>query len=101
MALGVITLNDLHIIMAQFADDTHFFLDTKESLQETIQVLEDMETSIGLRVNYNKSTIYAIANAKPFYCEKPIVWDPGGVNILGVEMLNTSEQNYQLIIDKA
>ena len=96
-----ITLNGLEHIIAQFADDTQFFLKNKESLQEVVKTLDIIEANIGLKVNYDKSNIYRIGNVEKLHTEQPIVWDPGGLEILGFSVTNTVQENYSTIISKA
>ena len=52
-------------------------------------------------INYDKTCIQSIAGAEKFECSKPIVWDPGGLNILGVDILDDSSSNYGKILVKA
>ena len=96
-----ITLNGLEHILAQFADDTQFFLDSKKSVENVINTLSDIELNIGLRVNYDKSAICRINNAPEFTCNKPLIWDPGGINVLGIEIFQDSDDSYNIILDKA
>ena len=67
------TLNVLNIVLAQFADNTQLFLDSKDSLENAITVLATIEKNTGLKVNYEKSCIYSIGEAEPFECSKPLV----------------------------
>ena len=96
-----IQINQLQHIMAQFTDDTQFYLDSKRSVEEVIQTLTDIESNIGLKVNYEKSSIHTLAGADPFLCSKPLVWDPGGLEILGFNISNTPEINYENLLSKA
>ena len=81
-----IRLGHLHRLMAQFADDTQMFLDSKESVENTISTLVLIEKNIGLTVNYDKSCICSIGEAKSFQCSKLLIWDPGGLTVLGIEL---------------
>ena len=99
-AIKGITFNELEILLAQFADDTQLFLDTKQSLIEALRTLSQLEANIGLKVNYEKSNIYCIGNAKPIACDKPLTWDPGGLCILGVQVQEDSELTYHSILEK-
>ena len=96
-----ITLNNLQNIIAQFADDTQFYLSAKDSVETVIQLLADIETNIGLRVNYEKSSIHRIANAPAFKCSKPLVWAPGGIAVLGINVFDEFIVNYKKILHKA
>ena len=95
-----IKLNELENIIGQFADDTQLFLRNKIVVEEVIKTLTDIKTNIGLKVNYDKSSIHCIADATPFKCSKPIIWDPGGTCILGVNVFDDPQQGYQEILDK-
>ena len=79
-----IKMKDLEKVIAQFADDTQFYLDSKESVEKVIHTLTEIEANIGLVVNFEKSCIQHIAGAPKFTCSKPLVWDlGGGLVILG------------------
>ena len=86
--------------MAQFADDTQFFLDSKKSVNQVIQTLTDIEANIGLKVNYEKLSIHCIAGMCPFKCNKSLVWDPGGLQVLGIEIMKNPQSNYMSILKK-
>ena len=94
-----IKLGQLEQIIAQFADDTQLFLKTRQSVEEAIKTLAKIEGNIGLTVNYEKSCIYAI-NAPVFQCTKPLIWDPGGLNVLGVDALASADTHYNKTIEK-
>ena len=96
-----IKLNELESLISQFADDTQFFLDSQKSVEEVIKVLSDIEANIGLKVNYEKSSIHCIAGAPRFQCDKPLLWDPGGIKILGMELHLLAESKYANILKKA
>ena len=96
-----IKINELEVLIAQFADDTQLFAENKDSVKEIIQTLSDIEANIGLKVNYEKSCILTIGNAEKFECDKPIVWDPGGVSVLGATILAHPQNEYIEIISKA
>ena len=96
-----IEINKLRTVIAQFADNTQFYLKTKESVEQVIRMLDDVENSIGLKVNYEKSSIHTIAQAEVFECTKPLVWDPGGLCVLGIEINEEPVKNYKKLLDKA
>ena len=96
-----ITIGELQHIIAQFADDTQLFLDTKESVEGAIQVLDTIQGHIGLKINFEKSCIYAIGGAPVFSCSKPLVWDPGIMQILGINAERTADTSYLNILVKA
>ena len=101
-----ITMNNLEHIIAQFADDTQLFLNNRKSLENVIATLDEVEANTGLKVNYEKTAIYTIgqdeagANSDKI-CSKPIVWDPGGLTVLGVDIIKCVQAQYMQILDKA
>lgn len=83
-------------LISQFADDTDLFLKFDyDVLQETIEVLYQVECSLGLKVNYDKTTVYrigSIANSNAFlYTRKTLTWTNDPINILGVIVSNSME----------
>ena len=96
-----IKYRDLEILITQFADDTQLFLDSKESVEKAIETLQSIETNIGLTINYEKSCIYSIGGAPKFESSQELVWDPGGLCILGIETLTSTEDNYTAIVEKS
>ena len=95
-----ITMQNLENIIAQFADDTQLFLDSKRSVEEVVKTLSTLEANIGLQVNYEKSSIHTIGTSKRFECTKPLVWDPGGLNVLGIEIKQDDDATYEQVIAK-
>ena len=73
-----------------------------KNLENVIETLERMENNIGLVVNYEKSSIHILGNSKQVECRKPIQWDPGGPEILGIntEMASNADTVYNTKIDK-
>ena len=80
-------------MIAQFANDTQLFQKTRKAVETVINILAQMETQIGLKVNYEKSSIHCINNAHKFACDKPIVWDPGGATVLGIDVKKKPPRN--------
>ena len=97
-----IRIGELEIFLAQFADDTQMFLDSINSLENTISTLDKIEANTGLKVNYEKSCIYTIGehNIVP-ECSKPLVWDPGGMEILRINVTDSAERQYEKILQNA
>ena len=96
-----ITMNNLEHLIAQFADDTQLFLKNKKALEEACKTLTEIETNTGLKVNYEKSSIHCIGTAEPFICDKPLVWDPGGAVVLGIDLKKDHDLQYMEITEKA
>ena len=73
--------------MSQFADDTNIFL-KPEDLNQVSHTLEIAEGNLGLRVNYEKTTIYHIGSLidsnATFYTLKNFAWDDPPISTLGV-----------------
>ena len=91
----------LEYLIAQFADDTQLFLDSKKSLEQVIRALNTIETNIGLRVNYDKTNVVRLGDASKCIENKPLIWDPGGMMVLGIDVLNDANVQYKKIISKA
>lgn len=103
-----IKMNDVEVLLSQFADDTDLFLEYNEVvLNEVLITLDKVESSLGLKVNYNKTTVYrmgsiANTNAK-LYTIRPLAWTNKPVNVLGVVVsndMNVQDLNYQGIINR-
>ena len=93
-----IKFNDLENIIAQFPDDTQLFLQMWQAVENAITCLTEIEKNIGLKVNYEKSCIVRIGNAQHFECSKPLVWDPGGITVLGIKIQNTENQYWDILV---
>ena len=103
-----VKIGSVEYLISQFADDTDLYLTyNQETLSNTFQVLSDVETNTGLRVSYEKTTIYRIGslantNAK-LYTTRKIIWSNEYVNTLGVDLFNDPESrevNITQIINK-
>ena len=58
-----IKIGESEILLSQFADDTDIYLPfDKAVINKDIEVLTDIETNIGLKVSYDKTTIYRIGS---------------------------------------
>ena len=96
-----IKINDLEHIIEQFADNTQLFLATQQAMCNIIAVLSLIETNTGLRVNYEKSSIHCIGNAEPFDCTENLIWDPGGLPMLGIDAKVPAHNQYCSTLQKA
>ena len=86
-----VTIADVHMLLAQFADDTILFLTyDAETLNSVVDVLQCIEANIGLRVSYEKTTVYRIGSLKgsnaKIYTTAPLAWSDQDVELLGVLM---------------
>ena len=105
-----IDLHGIKNVLAQFADDTGAFLKYESlTLNTFINVLTSVEANMGLKVSYDKTTIYRVGslygtNAK-LYTQKEFRWAEHGepINTLGVKLLcdgGISPENYEEILIK-
>lgn len=91
-----ITIRDIEYKIAQFADDLTMFLQfDKVTLMETSRLFDELESYTGLKVNYDKTSVYHIgslrnSNAR-LYTGKPFVWTNEPIVILGGTI--TPDQN--------
>ena len=88
-----IKINDIEYLLSQFADVTDMYLSYDQTtLDETFRVLTDIETNTGLKISYEKTTMYRIgslsgSNAK-FYTPCKIKWSNDYINTLGIDISN-------------
>ena len=84
-----ISVNGLKNIVTQFADDLSLFMRfSQSSWEELIKVLDKFQGNSGMKINYDKTTVYRIgslakSNAK-FYAAKKLKWTNEPVNVLGI-----------------
>ena len=86
--------------ISQFADDTMLFLEFEEiSLQESVRVLMYIEQNTGLKISYEKTTVFRVGSCKhtdaKFYTCKPLAWSDGDIDTLGVTVSNNGHQSNQ------
>ena len=96
-----IRIGDTKLLISQFADDTDLYLPfDKTVLNNVIQVLSDIENSIGLKVSYDKTTLYrigSIANTDAkVYTTKKIRWSNEAINTLGIDLHETQKLEKKL-----
>ena len=95
-----ICIENVYMLLSQFADDTFLYLDYNEiSLNAVIDTLQYIETNTGLTISYDKTTVYRIgslrnSNAK-FITKKPLQWSDGDIPLLGAIIQNRVETNYE------
>ena len=103
-----IQVGEVEYLISQFADDTDLYLNFDQStFSETFSVLSGIEANTGLKVSYDKSTLYRIgslanSDAKLFTPRK-IKWSNDFINTLGIDLFNEPtkrDQNFQQIINK-
>ena len=84
-----ISVDDLKILLSQFADDTTIFLDgRKESFNACISTLKLFASMSGLKLNYDKSVAVWIGRSRnsnvKFMPELGLIWNPSTFKFLGI-----------------
>ena len=93
-----ITIGQVTHVISQFADDTMLFLKyDRISLNATLEVLQYIEINTGLKISYEKSTVYKIGNCRDtdakFYTQKQLQWSSGDIETLGISIANAAQQS--------
>ena len=103
-----LTVQNIQNILCQFADDTSVFLKFEQIEIDTFcTTLEEVETNMGLKVSYEKTTLYRIGslydtNAK-LYTTKNFNWSDQPISTLGMHIACDNSyvvENYQAIKTK-
>ena len=103
-----IQIGEIEYLISQFADDTDLYLTyDQETISETFKLLSGIETNTGLRVSYEKTTMYRIgtlanSNAK-MYTPRKVSWSNDYINTLGVDLYNNPtdrEANMYKVLNK-
>ena len=86
-----IELNGIKQILSQFADDTAAFIKYEKLVLDTfIDTLQHIEKQMGLKVSYEKTTLYRIGSLRESLAElitqKNFQWSSGPIDILGVKI---------------
>ena len=102
-----IKISQVEYLLAQFADDLNLFLQFDEIVwQNVMNVFDVFEECTGMRVSYDKTTIYRLGSLKDtdakFYSRRKIQWTNQPVNILGIWVDNDHdkcmEKNFDSLI---
>ena len=105
-----ITAHGIFLLLSQFADDTSLFLKAnRNELNSVIDSLALAERNLGLKVNYDKTTIYRIGSSQHtiarLYTQKNFVWDDPPIQTLGItvdtDWNNMAQLNINPVIQKA
>ena len=95
-------------LLDQYADDTDIFSENSQSSITAIEnTLNNFAGNVGLKINYDKTTVYRIGSLKnsnaELYTTKPIAWTSEGINMLGtyVTTENILWKNYEEVLKKA
>ena len=86
-----IKVKEMEYLTSQFADDTDLYLSyDQETITNTFQVLTGIETNTGLRVSYDKTTMYrtgSLAHTKAkLWTPRKITWSNDYINTLRVNL---------------
>ena len=104
-----IKMNEIEVILSQFADDTSIFLDGSEkSFRETISTLDRFSSYSGLKINIDKTNVIWIGCKKNcgtrYMRDRNFLWDPGIFKVLGIQLStaihNIVDLNYKDKIEK-
>ena len=104
-----IKMNDVEILLSQFADDTSILLDGSEkSFKETILTLDQFSRYSGLKMNADKTNVIWIGRNKNcdirYMRDRNFIWDPGAFKILGIQFSTEIDEivdlNYRDKIEK-
>ena len=99
-----VKIGNLEYLISQFADDTDLYLHfDQNTFDATFEVLTGIETNTGLRISYDKTTIYRIGSLAgtdaKLFTQKKIKWENCKINTLGVDLYNDSLERDQNIRD--
>ena len=88
-----ITIQDTKLLMAQFADDTVIYINYDlDELNVVLDTLEYVETNTGLKISYDKTTVYRVGSLKntnaQLYTKKDLHWSDGDIELLGIRIPN-------------
>ena len=105
---GIFLKEVLHLLN-QFADDMDVSAADEESLVQTLSLIEQFGKSTGFKLNYDKTTVYRVGSlreaAAKYYSTSQLHWTDKSINVLGVHIFATEEQqvktNYEELINKA
>ena len=90
--------NEVEHVISQFADDTALFLTfSEECICAAIDTLSRIEHNTGLKVSYEKTTVYRIGSLKnsnaKIYTTKELNWSDDDIPMLGVVIQNRIQQS--------
>ena len=104
-----IKIKEEELLLTQFADDMGLLLDNnQQSWSELENVLNHFQNLSGMKINYDKTTIYRIGSLKhtnaKFYSKHNLHWSNQPVKVLGIIITNDQQQllklNYEALICK-
>ena len=88
-----ITMGDIKRVISQFVDDTVIYINYDLSeLNAVINTFTEIERHTGLKINYDKTTIYRVGSLKhcdaQLYTAQEMCWSSNNVELLGIEVPN-------------
>ena len=103
-----IKVGDTEILISQFADDMDLYLKyDKTVLEEVIRTFHILEKNTGLKVSYEKTTIYRIGSLAntdaKIYTSKNFRWANDYIETLGINISNDPEtlrNNFNVVLRK-
>ena len=103
-AIKGIKVNDIEYLISQFADDMDLYLPYDLTvLNAVINTLAIIESNTGLKVSYDKTTLFRIGSIAhtdaKCYTQKKIKWSNDYINTLGIDLFNNNEdlcKNFQV-----
>ena len=86
-----ITVHGVENVLGQFADDTSAYLEYSNlCVNSFLETMSRVEAQIGLKISYDKTTIYRIGSIKEsnarLYTTKELKWSDGPIETLGVKI---------------
>ena len=88
-----VEIKNVKLLMAQFADDTVLFVNFDSiELNAVIDTLMYIEDQTGLKISYEKTTVYRVGSLKgtnaKLYTGKMLNWSDEDVELLGIQIPN-------------
>ena len=97
-AIKGITVNEVKMLLSQFADDTVLYLNYDlNELNAVIQMLEYIEAHTGLKMSYDKTMVYRVGSLQ--YSDSKLItrrslnWSDEDIDLLGVKIPNNGKPN--------
>ena len=102
-----ITIGKVEYLLSQFADDTDLYLPFDQNVVNAVlDIISDVEKSTGLKVSYEKTTVYRIGSimnsSAIFYTTRAVKWTNNPVNTLGMDLRNFNDldKNFDSVMNK-
>ena len=101
-------INNVEYLISQFADDTDLYLSfDQQTINSTFEVLSGIEMNTGLRISYEKTTMYRIGSlantSAKMIIPRKVNWSSDYINTFGVNLYNETskrDKNVEEIICK-